>query len=465
MAKAEKFKSIAVTLVIIAVGFLLAVHGQTKIKPGMNLFSPAQDVELGRQAAQETEQHLPILNDPDSTAYINRLGKTLVKNTNMPDLPWQFKLVNASEVNAFALPGGFIYVHRGLIEAADTEGQLVGVLCHEISHVTLRHGTNQVSKAMLAQAPLSFLGGVSGGKGLFAQLAQLGIGVGTNLTFMKFSRTAETQADLAGVQLMVRSGYNPEEMVRMFETLEHLSKGTPSKFEMWFASHPTPENRIGRLNQEIGQLQVAPHSIKNSMQFNAIRRRLHGMPPAPKTPAPTPTKSHPESQQRPEPPSQRLAAYRHPQNLYSVSYPANWKALESGSGALFAPEHGVVQTGDQQRIVYGVLINLFEPHSRHADPGKLTLSESTDELVDHLIHGNPYLAQINERQRGRLAGAEAITVTLAGTPKHGRAEIVELIARKVGAEIFYITLIAPEAEFRTYQPAFRAMSRTLRIFE
>lgn len=454
-----------VSLLILLLGLTFPVFAQTRVKPGMNFFSIKQDVELGRQAAQESEQHLPILNDPESNDYIVDLGRKLARNTDMPDLPWQFKMVNASDVNAFALPGGFVYVNRGLIEAAETEGELVGVLCHEISHVTLRHGTNQVSKAMLAQAPLSILGGTIGEKGILGQLAQLGIGVGANLTFMKFSRTAESQADLVGVQLMARSGYDPGEMVRMFQMLEGLGKGEPTKIEQWFLSHPTPENRIGRLRQEIAQIKRSPNPIQNLPRFNTVRNHLRALPPAPKAKAQQPSGGPSGSGGKPEPPSNTMTTYRHPQRLYTLAYPSNWKVAGGGTGVVFAPEGGIESVGNQSHIVYGALINLFEPHDRSGTRRARTLREAVDDLVDHLIQGNPYLSPAGERKADRLAGAEAIRVRLSGQPKGGRTEVVELIARGHEKELIYIAFIAPEEEFKIYEPTLREMARSMRVGE
>jgi len=227
----------------------LAIQAQTKVKPGMNFFSLQQDVEIGRRSAMEVERQMPISNDPRLNAHVNRVGKRLARNSSMPGLPWRFKVINSPQINAFALPGGFVYVNRGLIQATRSEDELAAVLAHEISHVTLRHGTNQLSKAMLAQMPLSVLGGILGDGGLASTLARLGISFGVNSVFLKFSRTAETQADVAGVQLMRRSGYNPQAMISFFRTLQ--SRHGSSHFE-FFSDHPSTGSRIERISREIG---------------------------------------------------------------------------------------------------------------------------------------------------------------------------------------------------------------------
>ena len=138
---------------------------RTRVKPGWNMFSKQQDIELGRKAAQDAEKQLPALNDKAVNDYLNQLGARLVRHTPGHRYPYQFKAVNQEAINAFALPGGFLYLNRGTIEAAENEAQLAGVMAHEIAHVALRHGTNQLTKATFAQAPLAILGGMLGGGG------------------------------------------------------------------------------------------------------------------------------------------------------------------------------------------------------------------------------------------------------------------------------------------------------------
>ena len=139
-------------------------EAQTKIKTGFNLFSPEQDVEVGQQSAGEAEQQLPILNDSQVNSYINQIGQRLAANAGGPQFQYRFRVVNQTDINAFALPGGFIYINRGVIDNARNEGEVAGVIAHEISHVALRHGTHQASKAYIAQAGISILGGLLGGK-------------------------------------------------------------------------------------------------------------------------------------------------------------------------------------------------------------------------------------------------------------------------------------------------------------
>ena len=215
------------------------VGAQTRLKPGMNLFSLRDDVEIGRRSASQVERQYRSYND----RRVSRIGQQLAARSTMPNLPWRFRVVNRADANAFALPGGYIYVTSGMLRRTRNDSELAGILAHEVTHVTLRHGTNQASKAMLAQMPLQILGGRLGG-GLVGNLAQLGVSFGLNSLFLKYSRSAETQADVGAVQLMRRAGYNPQGLVSFMQTLGNRGGG-------FLSDHPSPSNRVGRIQQEI----------------------------------------------------------------------------------------------------------------------------------------------------------------------------------------------------------------------
>lgn len=232
---------------IVAIVFALAlltssaglVAAQTRLKPGMNMFSLRDDVEIGRRSAAQIERQYRTHNN----SRVSRIGRQLAARSSIPNLPWRFRVLDRADANAFALPGGYIYITSGMLRRTRSDSELAGILGHEITHVTLRHGTNQASKAMLAQMPLQILGSRLGG-GLGGNLAQLGLSFGLNSLFLKYSRSAETQADVGAVQLMRRSGYNPDGLVSFMQTLNNRGGG-------FFSDHPSPGNRIGRIQQEI----------------------------------------------------------------------------------------------------------------------------------------------------------------------------------------------------------------------
>src|SRR5262252_5126703 len=258
----------------------LTAAGQTKISYHSNKYTPAQDVKLGRQAAAEAEQQFPLLRDAEVNAYVERVGQRLVAaippEFQHPEFRYYFKVINASDINAFALPGGPMYVDRGMIEAARNEGEMAGVMAHELSHVALRHGTAQATKAQkynLLAGILGIGGAIVGGPaGAAAQVGAQGVGV----YFLKFSREYETEADLLGARIMANAGYDPRDLANMFRTIEKQGGGGGG----FLSDHPSPANRYARINQEAQNLRVNTAMRSDSREFFAIQERLRGYPRA-----------------------------------------------------------------------------------------------------------------------------------------------------------------------------------------
>ena len=242
---------------------------RTSLRPGVNVFTPEQDIQLGKQNAAQAEKQLRMLNDPRVDNYLNNLGKRLAAHAPGYKYPYQYKCVNDMAINAFALPGGFIYINRGTIEAADTEAQLAGVMAHETSHVVLRHGTNQATKAQLTSVPFAILGGMVGGNSVTGLLAQLAAGFSLNSILLKYSRTDESQADVMGTQILYDTGYDPRAMAQFFEKLGNESTGKqPAQF---FSDHPNPGNRVERVDQEVDLLGGPPANYQSdSPEFKDI---------------------------------------------------------------------------------------------------------------------------------------------------------------------------------------------------
>jgi predicted Zn-dependent protease len=251
---------------------------RTPLKPGWNLFTPEQDIQIGKQSSAKIGQQVVLLNDPRVENYLDALGQKLAAQASGYKYPYQYRCVNDENINAFALPGGFIYINRGVIEAADNEAQLAGVMAHETSHVALRHGTNQASKAEAWRIPLGVLGAAGGLGGL---LAQLGGEFTLNSIVLKYSREDETQADVLGTQILYDSGYDPRALAQFFEKIEAESKGKePVQF---FSDHPNPGNRTGRVNEEVDKLGgPEPNYRTDSDDFHSIKAYLLKLPKPPK---------------------------------------------------------------------------------------------------------------------------------------------------------------------------------------
>jgi beta-barrel assembly-enhancing protease len=268
--------TVAAALSLLLSVVVWAADDRTVLKPGWNMFSTAQDVEVGKEVSQDAERQLNMLDNSRVDNYVNDLGRKLAAKATGERYPYHFAVVNDRAINAFALPGGPIYINRGVIEAADNESQLAGVLAHEIAHVALRHGTNQASKASAAQVPLAILGGMLGADSTKAAVAQLGASFALNSVLLKYSRAAESQADILGTQILFDAGYDPRAMAQFFEKIEAEQKGSgPVEF---FSNHPSPENRIERVNQEVSALGGFRRDVASSRAFDDIERYVQSLP-------------------------------------------------------------------------------------------------------------------------------------------------------------------------------------------
>src|SRR5438477_10601338 len=393
MSQRKLMRSLVVYVVVSAAAIAQA---QTRIKPGFNLFSTNDDVQIGQQSAAEAMQQLPMLNDAQVNAYVNRIGQKLAANSAGPNFQYQFHVVNQSDINAFALPGGIIFLNRGVLDNARNEGEVAGVLAHEISHVALRHGTHQASKAYLAQAGISIHGGILGGKigqGTAQVINAVG-GIGLNALFLKYSRDLETQADVRGSQILAASGYSPVDMVNCFQTLESVDK---SRKTSWLSDHPAPPDRIARIQQEARLLRVSQTPTTNVAGLQSIQSRLRGSGAAP-TMAQI-SRSGPaaaqQQQQRRRPsqasstvsipsPSTSLRAYTSRSGLYRISYPSNWQVVQEGStGVTLAPPGGAGSVSGNGEIVVGAIINHYDPfgNGQQSYFGNATIDTATNDLL------------------------------------------------------------------------------------
>jgi beta-barrel assembly-enhancing protease len=274
-------KSSGAILVIIWIGTLMWAQGPAEFHPGFNLFSKEQDVQLGKESADQVRKQMPVIKDPVLTGYVNRVGQRLVSSREAQEsgFPFTFEVVADPSINAFALPGGPMFINTGLLRAVDNEAQLAGVMGHEMSHVILRHGTNQASKSQLIQLP-AILGAQMTGSSMLGKLAQVGIGLGANSVLLKFSRTAESQADLMGSHLMAEAGYDPVQMARFFEKLNGEGGQRAPQF---LSDHPNPENRERAIEAEVQRLPPQNYSYQTG-DFQRMKQavsRIHEKPPAP----------------------------------------------------------------------------------------------------------------------------------------------------------------------------------------
>jgi hypothetical protein len=236
-----------------------------------NWYSLESEIRMGKQYAMQVENSVKMVQDPVVTEYVNRIGQNLVRNSDA-QVPFTIKVIDSDEINAFALPGGFFYVNSGLILAADEEAELAGVMAHEIAHVAARHGTRQMTRAQWANIgtiPLIFVGGGIG----YAVYEAAGLGL--PLTFMKFQRSFEAEADYLGLQYMYKTGYDPQAFISFFEKIQAKEKKKPGTLAKAFASHPQTPDRIEKSQQEIQTILPAKTQyVVSTSEFDDVKSRL-----------------------------------------------------------------------------------------------------------------------------------------------------------------------------------------------
>ena len=250
--------------------------GNRKVSCHMNFFSLEREMALGKSLAQEVEKSSKLIDDPIVTEYVNRVGQNLVRNSDAR-VPFTIKVIDSDVVNAFALPGGFFYVNSGLILKAQEESELAGVMAHEISHVTARHGTCQATKgevAQLAAIPaMIFIPYSMAGYAMYQ-----GLNLAIPLTFLKFSRDAEREADFLGIQYMYKAGYDPNSYVTFFERIQADEKRRPGTIPKVFSTHPPTPERIENTQKEIARILPARQEyIVTTSEFDQVKGRLRGI--------------------------------------------------------------------------------------------------------------------------------------------------------------------------------------------
>lgn len=439
----------------------VAALSQTRITAPSNKYSVQDDVKLGQDASQQVRQQLPILHDGYVDTYVESVGSRLVaaipSEFRHPQFRYSFDVVNARDINAFALPGGPMYINRGMIEAARREGEMAGVMAHEISHVALRHATAQATEtqkfqigSVLGQIAGAVIGGVPGA--IIGAGSQIGFGAGA----LKYSRKYETQADILGAQIMARAGYDPRDLAAMFQTIERQGSGRSGP--EWLSSHPNPGNRYERINQEAAQLRVNPeNSLQDTRAFQNIQARLRGMGRAPtmeeiaRSGQRYPTNTGGEGYPRGDRVASPSSRYRSVNlgNALSMRVPENWQEVGGGGNSVtFAPQgaYGTVQ--GQFVFSHGLMAGVVNQNGN--------LRQSTNAFINELLQGNTHLQQQGAYRRINVDGRQGLVTTLVGqSPVFGQTEIVEVYTVPIqGGGLAYLVGVAPQRDYQTYQRTF-----------
>jgi len=451
--------------------FAVTTLAQTPVKAPKNKYSPADDVKLGQQAAQQVEQELPVMRDQQVNGYLNGIGRRLAESIpsefRHPEFRYAFTGVNLKEINAFALPGGPMYIQRGMIEKAHNEGEVAGVMAHEIAHIALRHGTAQQTKStpfaigqMAGQIAGAIIGGTKGA--IIAQGSQFGLGT----YFMKFTRAYEKDADLLGSRIMAEAGYDPRDMANLFKTIEKESgPGAPQ----WMSSHPNPGNRVEYITREAQALRVTANPRRVTPEFQNVQGYLRSMSPAPsaedvarnknagRTSGGGGAPSSPPSRGSIPRPDSRTTTYTEG-NLFRVSVPSNWRELASNNTVTFAPEGAYGTIDGNSVFTHGTEIGVSRNEGHD-------LQTATSELLQALRQSNPRLSNPGNYERASIGGRQAVHTVLSNiSDATGGQEVIDVYtALLADNSLFYVIGVAPREEFNSYANVFRNVVRSIQL--
>ena len=473
MKRFPNARSFVTAVMIFAIG-IVPLAAQTRITMPKNKYKVQDDVRLGREASRQVTQQFPLLNDNQTERYVESIGARLVaalpSEFQQPAFDYQFDVVNARDINAFALPGGPMYVNRGMIEAAKNEGEMAGVMAHEISHVALRHATAQATKQSSIGSQLGTIGLILGGAILGGQGgAQLGA-MGAQVINTRYSRDYETQADVLGSQIMANAGYDPRDLANMFQTIQQQSGG--GRAPEWMSSHPDPGNRFQNINREASRLNVSRNPLKVTREFSSTQERLRTMPRA-RTMAEiqreyqrtggygnrggntsqgqSPIANGNYSRSVPSP-SNRSRVYSN--SAMSMNIPSNWQDFNTSGQVWFAPDGAYGSEG----ITHGAMVGAARSSSQN-------LSQATRQYIDELLQANTYLRQSGGQQSTTVAGRSGLATVLSGRSSvTGRNEVVTVYTAQLrSGDLFFVATVAPEEESYRYNSAFMNMVSSIQL--
>jgi len=441
----------------------VTLAAQSAVTPPDNQYPPSQDVELGAQAARELKKQLPLLDDRDVSAYVEGVGRRLVsaipRELQRPEFQYTFDVVNVREINASALPGGPMFVNRGMIETAHAEGEIAGVMAHEISHVVLRHGTAQASKAGRYQAGSALgqvLGAVIGGG--WGQVVSGASQFGFGTAFLRFSREYEQQADIEGAHIMAAAGYDPRDMANVFRTIEQQGgAGGPQ----WMSDHPNPGNRVAYITKEAERIRIV-NPLPANRAFAEVKAHLDSLPKAPTTEeaasaartASVPSRDGARPGGRVELPSTNYRTYTEG-NLFRVAVPANWRELPNNDSVTFAPDgaHG------QGIFTHGIQLGVSRNESHD-------LLDATDELLASLAQGNPNMSRPSAYERVTIGGHRGVRAVVSNAAADGQREAIGVVTTQLrNGNLFYAITVVPEDRLASYRGVFDRVLNSVRLNE
>jgi len=441
-------------MTVIAATLCLARRPGDPLRPGFNLFSKQQDIELGQEAAAQVRQKVTVVQNQFLQDYVQRVGKRLTSQPEAAGWPFTFTVILDPTINAFALPGGAMFINTGAIAAVDNEAQLAGVMGHEMSHVILRHGTNQASKARMFEIPAALAGAVIGDGSVLGQLTQLGIGLGVNSVLLSYSRGAESEADALGSRLMSEAGYNPLELAHFFEKLQ--SGSGSSRMIQFLSDHPNPGNREKAIEAEIQSLPRHEYGFQSG-DFQRAKAEVSKLP---KTAPPGNVRGSNSTDLPAIRPSRTLQPFQG--GKFSLSYPSNWQVFgeQNSDSVTIAPREALVQSSNgNTQIGYGIIASYFFPDTK----GR-SLRPATDDLIHHLSASNTGIQTSDSGRSLKVNGNPALITTLASkSALTGGPETDALLTINRPDGLFYLVFIAPASEFNQMESVYNDVVQSVRF--
>jgi len=465
--------------IILFVASLITVpHAEARVElqPCKNSITPQQQIELGQKAVQQVYQQMPVLPDSDPvTQYVQALGQKLAAQAPGYHWPYNFHVADVADINAFALPGGSIFVNLGTIQAASNEAQLAAVMAHELSHVVLQHSIcnyERERRVGLFAGIGQIASGLILGDTALGELAVKGIGLTAGLSFLRMSRGAEEQADLEGVGILYDAGYDPRAMPQFFETIQ-AKYGTGGA--QFLSDHPNPGNRTEYVDKEISSFVPKTRYVTNSTQFTQIHKKVAGMRAYSakevdsgvwKRKEPNQTVSTGVNQYDANTPANAPIDTTPPQNWitfqgsgFTMQIPSNWQAAGNQGSAMVAPPGGITHAANSQagNLVYGVLTDTFRPEQGASS------TEMFNQLIAELTRENPGL-EPGPAGRIRVGDASAESVqSITRSANNGRGEHDWIVALPQNGAMRYFVFVAPQADYEKMRPTFERIVNSIRL--
>lgn len=462
-------KLFVIALLLPLSAFAQKPQRQVNVQVQKTSLSRDQELQIGKQFATQVEREMEVVHNQEIESWLNQIGQGLAKTPQANAYPYYFKLVNDDSINAFALPGGPMYVHTGLLKAADSEAEVAGVLAHEMSHVALRHGAAQITKQQRYGALFSMIGAVggtltadqNGNCGLLCQVTQAGTSLGENSLLMKFSRGYEKDADLNGARMMAAAGYDPIQLPKFFEKLQAQqgSANEPRGLALWLASHPATGSRIQYVSQDI-QFYPRQSYTASTGNFARVKKLMASIPPPKMQPGKLiQPKDNPTART-----NLPAGLKDYPANGFSIGYPSAWQIgqPQPGGSLYIVPQGGALQSQNGgAELINGAMVDYYVPQ---AGAAATKLDESTKEFIDGMQKSDTNL-KAEKPQSVTIGGRPALRtrITTKTSVQAEPAQVVYLYSVVRPEGLWYIAQAEQPSRQSELEPVFKEMIDTLQF--